>query len=88
MDILAATVVEKQNVSHKSKSGNYAPAVFGRRAHAERGGYGRADFELAMQELLRAGRIEIVEYGRPSNLLEKLVATVGGAGRHGSGTVP
>ena len=75
MDILGAMTRENQVVSHKSKSGLYAPNVIMRRPPAEREGWGKADFERAVQGLIKAGRIKVEPYGPPSDRTEKLVKT-------------
>ena len=72
MAILDAVTSEGQTVSHKSKSGTYAPLVFSRRPPKEKEGYGRMDFENAMQGLLRSRKVVIESYGRPSKTMEKL----------------
>jgi RecA-family ATPase len=59
LDLLRATVAEKQPVSSNSRTGNYAPRLFVKRPDRER--FKVADFERAMQELFVAGEIENVE---------------------------
>jgi hypothetical protein len=64
---------ENQKVSPKPRAGNFAPALFLRRPKNDRGDYQRADFERAMQALLKAGQIKIVPYGYPSDDFVKIV---------------
>jgi RecA-family ATPase len=72
LSILDAVTRENQTVSHKSKSGNYAPTMFAKRPPREKEGYGRGDFERALQALIRSRKIVIETYGKPSKEMEKL----------------
>ena len=71
--LLDAVTQEGQKVSPKPRAGNFAPALFMRRAPKERDDYQRGDFERAMQGLLQSRRIKIVSYGYQSSGFEKLV---------------
>ena len=71
--LLDAVTAEGQNVSHKSKSGNYAPTLFMKRPAKDRGDYKKPDFARAIQILLKARKIRIVDYGHPSDGYQKLV---------------
>jgi len=71
LDILDKMTAERQALSHKSRSGNYAPKLFTTRP--ERRGYGQRDFERAMQALLKMRTIGLEEYGSPSDLRQKIV---------------
>jgi len=71
--LLDDVTTESQKVSPKPKAGNYAPAFFMKRPKNDRGDYQRADFERAMQALLKAGQIKIASYGPASKDHEKLV---------------
>ena len=73
MDLLASVTAEGQIVSAKFRAGNYAPNVFMKRSTAEKEGYGRADFERALQAVFKAGRVENEAYGKPKDGYEKLV---------------
>jgi RecA-family ATPase len=71
MDLLDATNRENQLVSESRHAGNYAPALFAKRA--EREGYRKPDFERALQFLLSKGAVQIVEFGPPSKVRRKLI---------------
>jgi RecA-family ATPase len=72
LDLLARREAEGRPVSAKSRSSNYAAAEFAK--HPHRQGYGKTDFERAMEALFSERRIEIVTYGnRPSRQFEKIV---------------
>ena len=58
--LLDAVTAEGQKVSPNLRASNYAPALFLRRPKDDRGDYHRADFERAMQSLLKDGKISIV----------------------------
>jgi RecA-family ATPase len=66
LTLLDAMTAEGQKVSPKSRASNYAPAIFLQRPKADRSDYQRADFERAMQALLKNGKIKIVPYGPKS----------------------
>jgi hypothetical protein len=71
--LLDAMTAEGQKVSPKPKAGNFAPAFFMKRPKNDRGDYQRADFERAMQTLLKDRKIKIASYGPASKDHEKLV---------------
>jgi hypothetical protein len=73
--LLDAVTAEGQNVSDKSRAGNYAPALFMTRPPKDRGGYQRQGFKRAIQSLLKDRKIKIVPYGSPSSGYQKLVRT-------------
>jgi hypothetical protein len=52
-----------------AKPPEYAPAVFARTPEAIAAGITKADFEAAMHQLLAAGKIKSVPYGRYSRLV-------------------
>ena len=62
LELLDQVTTEKQPVSSNSRAGNYAPKLFVKRPRRE--GFGKSDFEAAMQKLLDAGEIVNVDYGR------------------------
>jgi RecA-family ATPase len=65
LDLLDATMAEKQPVSLNSRAGNYAPRIFAQRPN--RGRFGKSDLERAMQSLLANREIINVPYGRKSD---------------------
>jgi hypothetical protein len=71
--LLDAMTAEGQKLSPKPSARNYAPAMFMKRPPEDRGGYVRADFELAMQTLLKARKVKIEGYGSPTAGTEKIV---------------
>jgi AAA domain len=71
--LLDAVIAEGQNVSDKSRAGNYAPTLFLKRPAKDRGDYKKPDFDRAMQSLLKSRKIKIVPYGPPSSGHQKLV---------------
>ena len=73
--LVDATTREGQKVSPKPRAGNYAPALFMKRAAKERGDYQRADLERAMQRLLQGRELTIVSYGPPSSDTQMIVRT-------------
>lgn len=74
MELLEQRESEGRPVSHKPKSGNYAPAEFAK--HPARQGFRKADFARAMEELFAEGLIKVATYGdRPSRQFEKIVPT-------------
>ena len=73
LTLLDAVTREGQKVSAKPRAGNNAPGFFTKRPASEREGYQRNDFDRAMQNLLKSGKIKIVSYGPPSSGYEKLV---------------
>ena len=62
LDLLAKRNAEGRPVSHKTKSGNYAPAEFAK--HPARQGFTRRNFQAAMEGLFDQGRIKNVTYGQ------------------------
>jgi hypothetical protein len=71
--LLDAMTAEGQNVSDKSRAGNYAPTLFMTRPAKERGGYQKPDFVRAMQTHLKDRKIKIVPYGYAAHGYQKLV---------------
>ncbi len=65
-------------VSDKSRAGNYAPKEFSK--HPDRQGFDRRDLERAMTTLFEDSRVAIQDYGRASDMRQKIVpvATEGG----------
>lgn len=72
LDLLASRWKQGIFVSHNQRAGNYAPRVFG--ASEERKGYGKRDFEAAMQRLFDAKRITAEFYGRSGDLRQRIAA--------------
>ena len=62
LELLDQVAAENQPVSSNSRAGNYAPKLFVKRPRRE--GFGKLDFEGAMQRLFDAGKIFNVDYGR------------------------
>jgi RecA-family ATPase len=58
-------------VSSNSRSGNYAPKLFAMRPDRE--GYGKADFERAMEALFADGELRNVIYGRAGDARQRIV---------------
>jgi RecA-family ATPase len=77
LGLLGKREAEGRPVSHKSKAGNYAPKEFAK--HPGRQGYDKRAFGRAMEGLFASGSITVVEYGRPSDVREKIVPTSEGA---------
>ncbi len=76
LDILAKRDTENRPVSHKPKSGNYAPKEFAK--HPDRHGYDWRTLERAMESLFSKGMIEVTTYGdRPSRQFEKITRNNG-----------
>jgi RecA-family ATPase len=71
--LLDAVTAEGQNVSDKSRAGNYAPTLFMKRPAKDRGDYKKPDFDRAMQSLLKSRKIKIVSYGPASKGNQKLI---------------
>ena len=65
-------------VSDKPRAGNYALKEFSK--HPDRQCFDRRDFERAMTTLFEDGRVAIQDYGRASDMRQKIVpvATEGG----------
>ena len=71
LDLLERREKEDRPVSHKPRSGNFAPSEFAK--HPGREGYRKADFQWAMEALFDEGMIAVVEYGdRPSRQFTKV----------------
>lgn len=71
LDLLQRRNSEGRPVSHKPRSGNFAPTEFAK--HPNRQGYRKSDFERAMERLFDEDRIQISTYGRPSRPYEKII---------------
>jgi RecA-family ATPase len=65
--------------SVNSRSGNYAPRMFGKLPAGRRCEYREADLRLAMEALFADGKIENIPYGRKGDERAKIVIT--GAGQ-------
>jgi len=78
LQILAKREAQDRPVSDKARAGNYAPKEFAK--NPDRQGFGKRDFERAMIALFNDGKIAIENYGRPSDMRQKIVpvATKGG----------
>ena len=70
LELLATRWEQGVFVSHNSRSGNFAPKVFGK--CAERQGYTTKDFEGAMGRLFDARRITAENYGRTSDMRQRI----------------
>jgi RecA-family ATPase len=79
LTLLTRTEAEGRPVSASSAAPNYAPKLFGK--HPDRQGFGKREFDVAMQRLFAAEKIKVVEYGRSNgrNAPRKIVAIEGGA---------
>jgi RecA-family ATPase len=71
MTILDNVTREHQTLSPNLRASNYAPRLFEKRP--ERKGYRQRDFENAMQLLLSMREIVIEEYGRGTQLKDRIV---------------
>ena len=70
--LLDRCMAQGQSVSDSSHAANYGPKLFAKRP--DRDGYGRREFETAMQSLFAAKRLRVAEYGRAgkrSNRIER-----------------
>ncbi len=78
LQILAKREAQGRPVSNKSRAGNFAPKEFAK--HPDRQGFDKRDFERAMTTLFNDGRIAVENYGRASDMRQKIVpvATEGG----------
>jgi RecA-family ATPase len=72
IELLASTERDNRPVSDSRNASNYAPRLFAIRP--DRQGFGRADFERAMEALFATAQIEIVAYGRPGDTRRRIVA--------------
>jgi RecA-family ATPase len=73
VDMLRRFLGDKRNVSNKPTAQNYAPTEFAREDEAKRCRLKKPEFEQAMRDLFKAGKISIEEYGRPSRPYSKLI---------------
>ncbi len=71
LDLLDKTTAEGQPVSSASRSGNFAPRLFGTRPDRER--FARGDFERAMQALFASRQIVSAPYGRKGDQRTRLM---------------
>lgn len=71
LKLLDRRETENRPVSHKSKSGNFAPKEFSR--YADREGFTKKDFDKAMEALFADGTIKVGQYGdRPSRMFDQI----------------
>jgi RecA-family ATPase len=63
---------EGRNLGDKPTAPNYAPTAFAKEAEAKSGRLKKEDFETAMRELFKTGKIHIESYGRPARPSSKL----------------
>jgi RecA-family ATPase len=63
---------EGRNLGDKPTAPNYAPTAFAREAEAKTAQLRKADFEAAMRELFKAGKIHVESYGRPARPSSRL----------------
>jgi RecA-family ATPase len=68
LDLLDEFDRMKRPASDNAKAGNYAPRMFGKLPRDQRRDYREADFHRAMESLFRSRVIEIIEYGKPSDM--------------------
>ncbi|MGY4154318.1 MULTISPECIES: hypothetical protein [Bradyrhizobium] len=66
---------EGRNVSDKASARNYAPTAFAGEQEAKEIRVKKPDLEQAMRDALKAGRIRVESYGRPSRPNSRLVLT-------------
>ena len=63
---------EGRNLGDKPTAPNYAPTAFAKETEAKSGRLKKEDFETAMRELFKTGKIHIESYGRPARPSSKL----------------
>jgi hypothetical protein len=64
--------VQGRPLSVNSRSGNYAPRIFGKLPAGKRCDYREADFRGAMERLFAEGKIENILYGRRGDERRKI----------------
>jgi RecA-family ATPase len=73
IELLRRLSGEKRNVSNKPTAQNYAPTEFAKEVEAKKYRLKKPEFEQAMRDMFKAGKISIEEYGRPSRPYSKLI---------------
>jgi RecA-family ATPase len=72
LSLVREMVIQNRTVSSSGRSGNYAPRLFEKLPRDQSHGLRRADFERAMNALLKDRKIENVAYGRKGDERTKL----------------
>ena len=75
LDLVRQFEDQDRPLSVNSRSGNYAPRVFGKLPAARRCEFREADFRRAMESLFTEGKIENSPYGRKGDERRKIVLT-------------
>jgi RecA-family ATPase len=75
LTLLDEFTAANRNVSDNSRSGNYAPRLFGKVKNEQREDYREADFRTAMEALFHEQRIENLTYGKAADPRQKIVRT-------------
>ena len=83
LDLVRDFEAQGRPVSDNSRSGNYAPRIFGRLPRKQRYDFREADFRGAMETLFANGKIENAPYGRKSDERRKII--LAGSGELGNG---
>lgn len=73
--LLARFTRDGRPVSDKNRASNYAPKMFAK--CSDREGFTKRDFETAMEALFQSGKIGIENYGRPSDMRQKIIIAEG-----------
>jgi hypothetical protein len=71
LDLLERRQMQGRKAS-PSHGRNFAPAVFAADPDAKKAGVDKKGFEMAMERLLKAGRIRVRQVGQPSRLAQEL----------------
>jgi len=75
LGLLDEFTASKRNLCADSRSGNFAPRLFGTLPRDQRRDYRQADFKRAMEGLFKSGAIKNSSYGCPSDLRQRIVRT-------------
>jgi RecA-family ATPase len=75
LDLVRQFEDQERPLSVNSRSGNYAPRVFGKLPAAKRCEHREADFRRAMDSLFAEGKIKNAPYGRKGDERRKIVLT-------------
>lgn len=76
--LLERAMSQDRPLSPSKNAGNYAPKIFSQAP--DRRGFTKREFEYALEGLLAADRIAIVQYGSPSRAQHKVVPVAGKSG--------
>jgi putative DNA primase/helicase len=88
LDLVREMEVQNRPVSATARAPNYAPRLFETLPNEQRCGFRKADFERAMNTLLRDGKIKNVPYGRKGDARFKIAASDDGETQTESGENP